>query len=157
MGATASKESFMETMLLLYWTCPWHKPLVMEDAPFEDPCLLSSRGFGGSGTWWFVAFASSTWHGAVADGFTKPLYGQAFQSFVNDFGMPRRVEDLEEVVPGASGASIAMALMTARTMLSGVDAREEESGFEFEAVWACGAVLMCLGAIYVGQLAFASA
>ena len=94
--------------------------------------------------------------GLVADGFTKPLYGQAFQSFVNDLGMPRRVEDLEEGVPGASRPSIAMALMTAGTMLSGVDAGEE-SGSEFEAVWACGAVLMCLGAIYVGQLAFASA
>lgn len=94
----------------------------------------------------------------VADRLTRPLLGHAFRSFLEDLGMHRREENAEEETTGASRASIAMALLTAGTMLPGVDAgeEEEESGSEFEAIWACGAILTTLGAIYLGQLTFAS-
>lgn len=82
----------------------------------------------------------------VADRLTRPLLGHAFRSFLEDSGTHRREENAEEET------------LTAGTMLPGVDAgeEEEESESEFEAIWACGAILMTLGAIYLGQLTFAS-
>jgi hypothetical protein len=88
----------------------------------------------------------------VADGLTKPLQGQAFSSFLTDLGM-RRERDAELQRDESSSAAVA-AMMVGSLLLSGMDAAEETDGDADSAtIWACGAVLMAFGAIYVGQLA----
>ena len=89
----------------------------------------------------------------VADGLTKPLLGQAFSSFLTDLGMRRERNDVEPQGDESSSAAVA-AMMVGSLLLSGMDAAEETDGDADSAtIWACGAVLMAFGAIYVGQLA----
>ena len=58
---------------------------------------------------------------------------------------------------GVSNAAV-VAMMTGSLLLSGVDAEENgEGGAESEIVWICGAVLMVLGAVQLGQFAFSCA
>ena len=90
----------------------------------------------------------------VADGLTKPLLGQAFAAFLTDLGTLRQRQDAEvQHDTGVSGAAI-MALMTGSVLLSGMDevGGEDEAGSGI--TWICGAVLMALGAVYLGQTAF---
>ena len=84
----------------------------------------------------------------VADGLTKPLSGQAFEAFLVDLGMRRHRDETEPQEDGPPSAALA-AMMAGSFLLSGMDAAEETEGD----IWACGAVLMAFGAIYVGQLA----
>ena len=89
----------------------------------------------------------------VADGLTKPLLGQAFSSFLTDLGMRRERNEAEPQGDESSSAAVA-AMMVGSLLLSGMDAAEETDGDADSAtIWACGAVLMAFGAIYVGQLA----
>ena len=91
----------------------------------------------------------------VADGLTKPLLGQAFNAFLADLGMKRseRAEPHPEGAGDQRGVAIAT-LMAGGLLLSGVDAAAEEEGeATSNALWACGAILMALGTIYVGKLA----
>jgi len=95
----------------------------------------------------------------VADGMTKPLLGQAFYAFLVGLGMQRQGLHVEEGPQdtGVSNAAV-VAMMTGSLLLSGVDAEENgEGGAESEIVWICGAVLMVLGAVQLGQFAFSCA
>ena len=90
----------------------------------------------------------------VADGLTKPLLGQAFAAFLTDLGMLRQRQDAEvQHDTGVSGAAI-MALMTGSVLLSGMDEVGGEDEADSGITWICGAVLMALGAVYLGQTAF---
>jgi hypothetical protein len=92
----------------------------------------------------------------VADGLTKPLLGQAFAAFLTDLGMLRQRQDVEvQHDTGVSGAAI-MALMTGSVLLSGMDEVGGEDEADSGITWICGAVLMALGAVYLGQTAFSS-
>lgn len=85
----------------------------------------------------------------MADGLTKPLLGQAFQTFVADLGMRR---PRQEPISGAEdqrGAAIATLALVVR-----FDSAEEESEAGSEIPWICGAILMALGTIYIGQLTY---
>ena len=88
----------------------------------------------------------------VADGLTKPLCGQAFGRFLEDLGLYNRDHQDEPMESGGRGAAIA-ALMTGGLLLSGLDAEEEQEA-NSDTLWVCGAMLMMLGAIYLGQLTF---
>ena len=90
----------------------------------------------------------------VADGLTKPLLGQAFMSFVRDLGMQTRRDGVEGEGSGTNPQIAAVALAVGGMLLSGVDSEEIGDETEFGAVWACGATLMALGAIYAGQIAY---
>ena len=99
----------------------------------------------------------------MADGCTKPLSGQAFFRFIEDLGLKRGVNGGGDESNGPSantsntshqrGAAMAT-LMTGSLLLSGLDSAKEEGDASSDAWWACGAMLMALGAIYVGQLAY---
>lgn len=90
----------------------------------------------------------------MADGLTKPLLGQAFAAFLTNLGMPRQHENEEGEETHSQSAAV-MAMIAGGLLLSGVDAEEEITGdTTSEVIWTCGAVLMALGAIYAGQLAF---
>ena len=99
----------------------------------------------------------------VADGCTKPLNGQAFFGFLEDLGLKRGLQ-AEEVRGTTStddgpkddgrGAAI-LALTTGSLLLSGVDGEyETEEDLDTSAIWATGAILMALGAIYAGQVIY---
>ena len=89
----------------------------------------------------------------VADGLTKPLHGQAFQAFVADLGM--RGPKLESSDGGGNEREVAIAtLMAGGLLLSGMDSMEEDNEAGSDTLWVCGALLMALGTIYVGQLTF---
>ena len=89
----------------------------------------------------------------MADGLTKPLHGQAFQAFVADLGM--RGPKPESSDGGGNEREVAIAtLMAGGLLLSGMDSIEEDNEAGSDTLWVCGALLMALGTIYVGQLAF---
>ena len=91
----------------------------------------------------------------VADGLTKPLLGQAFLAFLRDLGMQgRRSEDGGGEEPGVTPQVAAVTLAVGSMLLSGVDSDEIGDEAEFDAIWACGATLMALGAIYAGQITY---
>ena len=99
----------------------------------------------------------------VADGCTKPLNGQAFFRFLEDLGLKRGLQ-AEEVrgatstddEPGDDGRGAAILALTAGSLLlSGVDGEyETEEDLDTSAIWATGAILMALGAIYAGQVIY---
>ena len=103
----------------------------------------------------------------VADGFTKPLFGAAFQRFVENLGMNApflRPEDPEvraaQVRSHGSrervhaGAASAMSFLVGQTLLSEAEALEiKEEQDEADPLWIAAVVLMILGAIYAGKLA----
>ena len=95
----------------------------------------------------------------VADGLTKPLYGQAFFKFVEDLGMAHRELEME---PGphpqdggaANGAAL-RAMVLGSMLLSAADAKpteDEQQTEDFTLVWVTGILLMAMGAVYTGQL-----
>ena len=103
----------------------------------------------------------------VADGFTKPLFGAAFQRFVENLGMNApflRPEDPEiraaQVRSHGSrervhaGAASAMSFLVGQTLLSEAEALEiKGEQDEADPLWIAAVVLMILGAIYAGKLA----
>ena len=103
----------------------------------------------------------------VADGFTKPLFGAAFQRFVENLGMNApflRPEDPEiraaQVRSHGSrervhaGAASAMSFMVGQTLLAEAEALEiKGEQDEADPLWIAAVVLMILGAIYAGKLA----
>ena len=103
----------------------------------------------------------------VADGFTKPLFGAAFQRFVENLGMNApflRPEDPEiraaQVRSHGSrervhaGAASAMSFLVGQTLLAEAEALEiKGEQDEADPLWIAAVVLMILGAIYAGKLA----
>ena len=103
----------------------------------------------------------------VADGFTKPLFGAAFQHFVENLGMNApflRPEDPEVRAAQVrrqgyterahAGAASAMSFLVGQTLLSEAEALELKGGQdEADPLWIAAVVLMILGAIYAGKLA----
>ena len=75
-------------------------------------------------------------------------------SFVRDLGMQTRRDGVEGEGSGTNPQIAAVALAVGGMLLSGVDSEEIGDETEFGAVWACGATLMALGAIYAGQIAY---
>ena len=58
---------------------------------------------------------------------------------------------------GSRNAAV-MSLMAGSVLLSGTDSVPEDDGdADSQVIWTCGAILMALGAIYAGQLAFSGA
>ena len=98
----------------------------------------------------------------VADGLTKPLQGQAFASFLTDLGMqqqqqPQQDRRDDDERSGSRNAAV-MTLVAGSMLLSGTDSVPEDDGdADSQVIWTCGAILMALGAIYAGQLAFSGA
>ena len=94
----------------------------------------------------------------VADGLTKPLHGQAFRAFIEELGMPNQTQPEQEHPQQEGGMpshAAVVAMMTGSLLLSGADAGEETGDdTETNVIWACGAILMALGAFYASQLAF---
>ena len=126
------------------------------DAAPQDTSIVSSRealdGIAPGGAWKLLHLKGTE---LVADGLTKPLLGQAFNAFLADLGMKRseRAEPHPEGAGDQRGVAIAT-LMAGGLLLSGVDAAAEEEGeATSNALWACGAILMALGTIYVGKRA----
>ena len=96
----------------------------------------------------------------VADGLTKPLQGQAFASFLTDLGMQQQQQQDRRDDDERSGSRNAavMTLVAGGMLLSGTDSVPEDDGdADSQVIWTCGAILMALGAIYAGQLAFSGA
>ena len=103
----------------------------------------------------------------VADGFTKPLFGAAFQRFVENLGMNApflRPEDPEiraaQVRSHGSrerahaGAASAMSFLVGQTLLTEAEALEiKGEQDEADPLWIAAVVLVILGAIYAGKLA----
>ena len=93
----------------------------------------------------------------VADGLTRPLLGQAFRAFLSELRMERQAPQAQQDQPSGfdqKGAAVA-AVMAGGLLLSGVDAAAAENGeATSDAIWACGAILVALGTIYVGQLTY---
>eukprot|EP00435_Cladocopium_sp_Y103_P037718 s3180_g10.t1 len=99
----------------------------------------------------------------VADGLTKPLYGQAFSKFVQDLGLTvasskqpvKPVESTCNVVQqhdGGGREAATMAMMAGSLLLSGMDAADDTANdADSTPLWVCGAMLMVFGAI-MGQL-----
>ena len=71
----------------------------------------------------------------MADGLTKPLLGQSFMAFGTGGGS------------AAAPHVAAMSLAGGSMLLSGVGSEDAGDETEFDAIWACGATLMALGAI----------
>lgn len=90
----------------------------------------------------------------VADGLTKPVLGQSFKAFMADFGMAMHCDQESSASEGVDQRSAAvMALMAGSLLLSGTDSVYEDDGdTNSQAIWACGAILMAVGAIYTGHL-----
>ena len=109
-------------------------------------------GVAPGGTWKLIHLKGTE---LVADGLTKPLLGQAFYAFLNDLGMKRSGYGAADEGGDGRGAAVA-ALMTGGFLLSGLDSVEDEREADSDTFWVCGALLMTLGAIYVGQLTFKS-
>ena len=97
----------------------------------------------------------------MADGLTKPLQGQAFAAFVTDLGMQQQQQQPDRRDGDEQGGSRNVAVMTlvaGSMLLSGTDSVPEDDGdADSQVIWTCGAILMALGAIYAGQLAFSGA
>ena len=107
----------------------------------------------------------------VAVGFTKPLFGAAFQRFVENLGMNApflRPEDPEiraaQVRSHGSrervhaGAASAMSFLVGQTLLTEATALEFKSeSDEADPLWIAAVLLMILGAIYAGKLTLMSA
>ena len=109
-------------------------------------------GVAPGGTWKLIHLKGTE---LVADGLTKPLLGQAFYAFLNDLGMKRSGYGAADEGGDGRGAAVA-ALMTGGFLLSGLDSVEDEREADSDTHWVGGALLMTLGAIYVGQLTFKS-
>ena len=107
----------------------------------------------------------------VADGFTKPLFGAAFQRFVENLGMNApflRPEDPEVRAAQVrsrnsqervhAGAASAMSFFVGQTLLTEATALELKSeSDEADPLWIAAVLLMILGAIYAGKLTMMSA
>ena len=107
----------------------------------------------------------------VADGFTKPLFGAAFQRFVENLGMNApflRPEDPEVRAAQVrsrnsqervhAGAASAMGFLVGQTLLTEATALELKSeSDEADPLWIAAVLLMILGAIYAGKLTLMSA
>ena len=89
----------------------------------------------------------------VADGL-QPVLGQSFKAFMADLGMAMHRDQESSASEGVDQRSAAvMALMAGSLLLSGTDSVYEDDGdTNSQAIWACGAILMAVGAIYTGQL-----
>ena len=97
----------------------------------------------------------------VADGLTKPLSGQAFFRFLQDLGMRRDESQMEPQTMemqqhgGGGGQIAAIRALVVGSMLvsqargSELDESEDKS---LDWVFATGAILVALGAVYAGQL-----
>ena len=109
--------------------------------------------------------------GLDADGFTKPLFGAAFQRFVENLGMNApflRPEDPEVRAAQVrsrnsqervhAGAASAMGFLVGQTLLTEAAALELKSeSDEADPLWIAAVLLMILGAIYAGKLTLMSA
>ena len=96
----------------------------------------------------------------VADGFTKPLFGAAFQRFLENLGMSRlfllpdqerdaaRLRSVRTREFAHSGADSALSFVMGCAVLSEAEALEE-----VDLLWIAAILLMVLGAIYAGKLA----
>ena len=107
----------------------------------------------------------------VADGFTKPLFGAAFQRFVENLGMnvpflrPEEPEVRAAQVRSHNsqervhaGAASAMSFLVGQTLLTEATALELKSeSDEADPLWIAAVLLMILGAIYAGKLTLMSA
>ena len=107
----------------------------------------------------------------VADGFTKPLFGAAFQRFVENLGMNApflKPEDPEVRAAQVrrhgyservhAGAATAMSFVVAQSLLTEAEALELKSeSDEADPLWIAAVLLMILGAIYAGKLTLMSA
>ena len=87
----------------------------------------------------------------VADGLTKPLSGQAFFAFLMDLGM-KRPSKPDEDDHGSGAQAAVMTLMAGSLLLFGCDTTSGSSEADSATLWVGGALLMAIGAIYVGQL-----
>ena len=100
----------------------------------------------------------------VADGCTKPLNGQAFFRFLADLGLKRGVKaEAGEttstgdgtMIGGGGGFAAVKALILGSTLMTAAQGAsgENSGGTDYTPLVTTGAVLMALGAVYVGQLA----
>ena len=100
----------------------------------------------------------------VADGCTKPLNGQAFFRFLEDLGLKRGVKaEAGEttstgdgtIIGGGGGFAAVKALILGSTLMTAAQGAsgENSGGTDYTPLVTTGAVLMALGAVYVGQLA----
>ena len=103
----------------------------------------------------------------VADGLTKPLNGQAFYKFLDDLGITREETSeagkTQSTTPtndgvmngGGGGFAAVKALILGSTLMTAAQGASDENrgGIDYTPLVATGAVLMALGAVYVGQLA----
>ena len=94
----------------------------------------------------------------MADGCTKPLQGQAFAKFVEDLGLKRGclettpTTNLTTDGGGNHGAAV-RALVVGSLLLSTAEGHvESEDDGDLTLIWVTGAILMMMGAVYVGQL-----
>ena len=106
----------------------------------------------------------------VADGLTKPLFGTAFQRFLENLGMSRpfllpegqesdaaRLKSLRTREFTHSGAASALSCVMDYAVLSEAEALEEiGERDEADPLWIAAIVLMVLGAICAGKLAMMS-
>jgi len=116
----------------------------------------------GGGLWRLLHLKGSE---LVADGLTKQLNGQAFFRFVEDLGI-KKATSTKSVGPqpdhardqhGRGDAQTAMkAIMVGSLLMSSAKAMEEEDTEkdDMTPIFATGAVLMALGAVYAGQLIY---
>jgi hypothetical protein len=74
-------------------------------------------------------------------------------AFLQDLGMRSRSND-EGDGGGVSPHVAAMTLAVGSMLLAGADSEEVDDEAKFNAIWARGATLMALGAIYAGQITY---
>eukprot|EP00435_Cladocopium_sp_Y103_P033382 s1981_g8.t1 len=103
----------------------------------------------------------------VADGLTKPLLGQAFSRFLQNLGMRVEEEEIEHQPFEADSASLhgtpnqaavralrAGSILMSQSQAASESAVDEAVKEEFDGVLVAGTVLLTLGAVYAGQLAY---
>eukprot|EP00435_Cladocopium_sp_Y103_P018479 s2475_g4.t1 len=96
----------------------------------------------------------------VADGLTKPLYGQAFARFLQDLGMESHevasnpLEDEHHVSGGGDNSVAVRALVLGSALLATAEGAsdDQQNDSNLTVLWLVGVTLMTLGSIYLGRL-----
>jgi hypothetical protein len=94
----------------------------------------------------------------IADGITKSLQGPAFDRFLQDLGMTKekKIQKSESLISDGHGGAhqAVLALTVGCALLSQAEAVEEEviPWDGLDAMWISGAMLMCLGVVYLGNM-----
>ena len=95
----------------------------------------------------------------VADSFTKIVDGAAFERALQDLGISiEQRTKIPEINSGSGVTTAKLALLIGSSLVSGAAASEETfADEETLGIWLCGIILMCVGAIYVGDKVVRSA